>query len=186
MLDIECESRRISLGLKQLRVDPWLAGAELYRPGTRVVGRVLWRAVYGLFLNVEPDIDGLLHTGELSWRHDAGALLKEIGSGDELEVVVLDYDLERRRMSFGLKQVRETIANLDIYLKELENELEAAATAEAEASHALESGMPADGEGSDTAQGNAKRGHDSQGSDDRRDRRRSEDAVDAPRASEAA
>ncbi len=106
ILNIDKEGKKISLGMKQLEPNPWEDIAERYPPGTVLRGTVRNLTNFGVFVELEPGIDGLVHISDLSWtrkvRHP-GELVKK---GQELDVVVLDIDLENRRISLGHKQVQ--------------------------------------------------------------------------------
>ena len=105
VLEIDREKKRISLGLKQLQPNPWELLETKYPIGTKIVGRVRNLADFGAFVEIEDDIDGLIHTSDLSWVkrdiHPRG-ILKE---GDEVEVMVLSIDPAEQKISLGLKQI---------------------------------------------------------------------------------
>lgn len=99
------EKGRISLGLKQMRPDPWLDIEERYQPGTRVKGRVTNITRYGAFVEIEQGVEGLLHISEMTWSKrlkDPSEMLKV---GDTVEVVVLRVEKEHKKVSLGLKQL---------------------------------------------------------------------------------
>lgn len=107
ILKFNKETGRISLGLKQLQQDPWEGIQDRYKPGQRVRGTVSSIAEYGVFVKLEPAIEGLIHVSELSWISksiQADAMFKV---GDEVEVMVLDVDEAKRRLSLGYKQCSE-------------------------------------------------------------------------------
>jgi len=107
ILNVDKEHEKISLGLKQLEPDPWKALETKYPPGTRLKGKVRNLTNFGAFVEIEDGIDGLVHISDMSWakrvRHPSEAVRK----GDELEVVVLEIDSSKRRISLGMKQTRE-------------------------------------------------------------------------------
>jgi small subunit ribosomal protein S1 len=107
ILNVDKEHEKISLGLKQLEPDPWKALESKYPPGTRLKGKVRNLTNFGAFVEIEDGIDGLVHISDMSWakrvRHPSEAVRK----GDELEVVVLEIDSAKRRISLGMKQTRE-------------------------------------------------------------------------------
>ena len=107
VLNVDKEHEKISLGLKQLEPDPWKALEGKYPPGTRLKGKVRNLTNFGAFVEIEDGIDGLVHISDMSWakrvRHPSEAVRK----GDELEVVVLEIDSSKRRISLGMKQTRE-------------------------------------------------------------------------------
>lgn len=107
VLDVDHENRRMSLGLKQAQPNPWEAWAAQYVNGTRVSGPVTSITEFGVFVNVEPGLDGLVHVSDMKWNErveDPKALFKK---GDEVEAVVLKLDSEGQRLSLGIKQLSE-------------------------------------------------------------------------------
>lgn len=116
ILEIDEKTRRISLGGRQLGVDPWLLREAVYSPGKRIIGKVATLVPFGAFVTVEPEIDGLVHIHDITWNPEPMDALKELVEGDELEVVVLNYDTIERRLGLGLKQVTESITDFDGYL----------------------------------------------------------------------
>jgi len=109
VLSIDRDERKMSLGLKQAKDDPWLHAGDRFAPGTRHFGTVRNMTNYGLFVELEEGVDGLVHISDLSWTkkyaHPSDFTKKE----DKLEVVVLDIDVENRRLSLGHKQLTEDI-----------------------------------------------------------------------------
>lgn len=106
VLRFDRERMRVSLGLKQLGEDPWVGVARRYPEGTRVVGRVTNIADYGCFVELEAGIEGLVHVSEMDWTNRNVHPSKIVSPGEEVEVMVLDIDEERRRISLGLKQCK--------------------------------------------------------------------------------
>ncbi len=106
VLRFDRERMRVSLGLKQLGEDPWVGVARRYPEHTRVVGRVTNIADYGCFVELEPGIEGLVHVSEMDWTNRNVHPSKIVSPGEEVEVMVLDIDEERRRISLGLKQCK--------------------------------------------------------------------------------
>ncbi len=104
VLKFDRERQRVSLGMKQLGEDPWQAIARRYPPGTRLFGTVTNLADYGAFVEIEEGVEGLVHVSEMDWTNKNVAPSKVVQVGDELEVMVLDIDEERRRVSLGIKQ----------------------------------------------------------------------------------
>lgn len=100
------EKQRVSLGLKQLQPDPWAKVAEKYPPGTKLVGRVTNITDYGCFVELEDGIEGLVHVSEMDWTNKTVNPHKVVAVGDEVEVMVLEVDLEKRRISLGMKQCK--------------------------------------------------------------------------------
>jgi small subunit ribosomal protein S1 len=98
------ETQRISLGMKQLEADPWEGVAEKYPVGTKFTGRVTNITDYGAFVELEPGIEGLVHVSEMSWTKKNVHPGKIVSTSQEVEVMVLDVDPVKRRISLGLKQ----------------------------------------------------------------------------------
>ncbi len=105
VLKYDKERNRVSLGLKQLGEDPWDNIARRYPSNTRVIGKVSNVTDYGAFVEIEPGVEGLVHVSEMDWTNKNVNPSKVVQVGDELEVMVLDVDEERRRISLGIKQV---------------------------------------------------------------------------------
>jgi small subunit ribosomal protein S1 len=95
---------RVSLGLKQMEEDPWVDLARRYPPGTRLFGKVSNITDYGCFVEIEEGVEGLVHVSEMDWTNKNVNPAKVVHVGDEVEVMVLDIDEERRRISLGMKQ----------------------------------------------------------------------------------
>jgi small subunit ribosomal protein S1 len=104
ILKFDRERSRVSLGLKQLGADPWENIARRYPPHTRVFGKVTNIADYGAFVEIEDGVEGLVHVSEMDWTNKNVNPAKVVHTGQEVEVMVLDVDEERRRISLGLKQ----------------------------------------------------------------------------------
>jgi small subunit ribosomal protein S1 len=104
ILKFDRERSRVSLGLKQLGADPWENIARRYPPNTRVFGKVTNIADYGAFVEIEDGVEGLVHVSEMDWTNKNVNPAKVVHTGQEVEVMVLDVDEERRRISLGLKQ----------------------------------------------------------------------------------
>jgi small subunit ribosomal protein S1 len=104
ILKFDRERSRVSLGLKQLGADPWENIARRYPPNTRVFGKVTNIADYGAFVEIEDGVEGLVHVSEMDWTNKNVNPAKIVHTGQEVEVMVLDVDGERRRISLGLKQ----------------------------------------------------------------------------------
>jgi small subunit ribosomal protein S1 len=104
ILKFDRERSRVSLGLKQLGADPWQNIARRYPTGTRVFGKVTNIADYGAFVEIEDGVEGLVHVSEMDWTNKNVNPAKVVHTGQEVEVMVLDVDEERRRISLGLKQ----------------------------------------------------------------------------------
>lgn len=104
VLKFDRDRNRVSLGLKQLGDDPWIALARRYPVGTRVFGKVTNIADYGCFVEIEEGVEGLVHVSEMDWTNKNVNPNKVVALGDEVEVMVLDIDEDRRRISLGMKQ----------------------------------------------------------------------------------
>jgi small subunit ribosomal protein S1 len=104
VLKFDRERNRVSLGLKQLGDDPWIDLARRYPVGTRLFGKVTNIADYGCFVEIEEGVEGLVHVSEMDWTNKNVNPNKVVALGDEVEVMVLDIDEERRRISLGMKQ----------------------------------------------------------------------------------
>jgi small subunit ribosomal protein S1 len=104
VLRFDRENQRVSLGLKQLGEDPWADIARRYPPGTRVFGRVTNVTDYGAFVEMEQGVEGLVHMSEMDWTNKNINPSKVVQPGDEVEVMVLEIDESRRRISLGIKQ----------------------------------------------------------------------------------
>ncbi|MBK4765398.1 MAG: 30S ribosomal protein S1 [Pantoea sp. Brub] len=121
ILDIDEERRRISLGLKQCKVNPWQKFAENHSKGDRVNGKIKSITDFGVFLGLEGGIDGLVHLSDISWNNTNNDLdiIKSYKKGDEISAIVLQVDTERERISLGIKQLTEDPFNsyINIYKK---------------------------------------------------------------------
>jgi small subunit ribosomal protein S1 len=104
VLKYDRERNRVSLGLKQLGDDPWVDIGRRYPEGTRLFGKVTNITDYGAFVEVEPGVEGLVHVSEMDWTNKNIHPTKVVQLGDEVEVMILDIDTERRRISLGMKQ----------------------------------------------------------------------------------
>ncbi|MCP5272598.1 MAG: 30S ribosomal protein S1 [Burkholderiaceae bacterium] len=104
VLKFDAEKSRVSLGLKQLGDDPWMGVSRRYPTGTRLFGKVTNIADYGAFVEIEPGIEGLVHVSEMDWTNKNVAPSKVVTLGDEVEVMVLEIDEDKRRISLGMKQ----------------------------------------------------------------------------------
>ena len=104
ILKFDRERQRVSLGIKQLGDDPWHDLARRYPPSSRIFGKVTNIADYGCFVEIEEGVEGLVHVSEMDWTNKNVNPSKVVQVGDEVEVMVLDIDEERRRISLGIKQ----------------------------------------------------------------------------------
>ena len=106
VLEISREDKRISLGLKQLQQNPWELLEQRSPVGSKIIGRIRNLTSFGAFVEIEPGIDGLIHTSDLSWTKRGAAANEALKEGSEIEVVVLQIDAAERRVSLGLKQTQ--------------------------------------------------------------------------------
>ncbi|MQC10557.1 30S ribosomal protein S1 [Morganella morganii] len=107
VLDIDEERRRISLGLKQCKSNPWQQFAETHNKGDRVEGKIKSITDFGIFIGLDGGIDGLVHLSDISWNVAGEEAVREYKKGDEIAAVVLQVDAERERISLGVKQLAE-------------------------------------------------------------------------------
>ncbi|MBZ0067941.1 MAG: 30S ribosomal protein S1 [Thiobacillus sp.] len=106
ILRYDTEKNRVSLGIKQLGDDPWVGIARRYPQGTRMFGKVANLTDYGAFVEIEEGIEGLVHVSEMDWTNKNVSPSKIVQLGDEVEVMVLDIDEDKRRISLGMKQCK--------------------------------------------------------------------------------
>ncbi|GLK73258.1 30S ribosomal protein S1 [Ancylobacter dichloromethanicus] len=105
ILEVDPVKRRISLGLKQTLQNPWEAFAEKYPAGSAVEGEVKNKTEFGLFLGLDGDVDGMVHLSDLDWNRPGEQMIEEFKKGDMIKAVVLDVDVEKERISLGVKQL---------------------------------------------------------------------------------
>ena len=106
ILKFDQEKNRVSLGIKQLGDDPWVALSRRYPASTRLFGKVTNLTDYGAFVEIEPGIEGLVHVSEMDWTNKNVHPAKIVQLGDEVEVMILEIDEDRRRLSLGMKQCK--------------------------------------------------------------------------------
>jgi small subunit ribosomal protein S1 len=106
VLKFDQEKNRVSLGLKQLSEDPWVGLSRRYPQGTRLFGKVTNLTDYGAFIEIEQGIEGLVHVSEMDWTNKNVYPSKMVQLGDEVEVMILEIDEDRRRISLGMKQCK--------------------------------------------------------------------------------
>ena len=111
VLEVKTDQRRISLGLKQTMPDPWNAAAEKYPVGTIVNGRIRNLADFGAFVEIEEGMEGLIHISDISWTERLKHPSEKFKKGDAVEAKVLKVDSQNRRLSLGIKQVKDIWAN---------------------------------------------------------------------------
>lgn len=107
VIEIDEERRRISLGMKQCIDNPWSAFAKYYHKGDKVKGKIKSITDFGIFIGLEGGIDALIHLSDLSWEESGEQLVREYKKGQEVEAVVLSIDVERERISLGIKQLEQ-------------------------------------------------------------------------------
>lgn len=105
VLEVEPEKRRIALGLKQCQVNPWSTLKERYPVGAEVEGDVRNITEFGMFVNLEGDIDGMVHMSDLSWDESSEEALKKYKKGDKVKVKILEIDSDKERVAMGIKQL---------------------------------------------------------------------------------
>lgn len=105
ILDIDEERRRISLGVKQCKENPWDAFAKNYTKGDKIAGKIKSITDFGIFIGLEGNIDGLVHLSDISWNETGEDAVRNFKKGDEIESVILAIDPERERISLGVKQL---------------------------------------------------------------------------------
>ena len=107
IIRINAETQRISLGMKQLTEDPWMAAVAKYPTGTKLTGVVSNIADYGVFIELEEGVEGLVHVSEMSWTKKNIYPGKIVSTSQEVDVIVLEVDPEKRRISLGIKQLQD-------------------------------------------------------------------------------
>ncbi len=105
VLEVDPVKRRISLGLKQTMRNPWEVFLEKYPPGSVVEGEVKNKTEFGLFLGLDGDVDGMVHLSDLDWKRPGEQVIEEYKKGDKVKAQVLDVDVEKERISLGIKQL---------------------------------------------------------------------------------
>jgi small subunit ribosomal protein S1 len=108
VLEVDPVKRRISLGLKQTMRNPWEVFLEKYPPGTEVEGEVKNKTEFGLFLGLDGDVDGMVHLSDLDWKRPGEQVIEEFKKGDRVKAQVLDVDVEKERISLGIKQLADS------------------------------------------------------------------------------
>jgi len=106
VLEVDPVKRRISLGLKQTMRNPWEVFIDKYPPGTTVEGEVKNKTEFGLFLGLDGDVDGMVHLSDLDWKRPGEQVIEEYKKGDKIRAQVLDVDVEKERISLGIKQLQ--------------------------------------------------------------------------------
>ena len=104
LIKYNSDSQRLSLGMKQLNEDPWKGADEKFKVGNKYKGKITNIADYGAFVEIDKGIEGLVHVSEMSWNKKNTNPFKLVTAGDDVEVIILDFDMEKRRLSLGMKQ----------------------------------------------------------------------------------
>lgn len=107
VLDIQREQKKISLGLRQTLENPWEAAAQKYPPGTQIKGKVRNMTSYGAFIEIEPDIDGMVHVSDMSWTRKINNPAEILKKGDEVEAVILEINPDQQRISLSIKDLTD-------------------------------------------------------------------------------
>jgi len=107
VLEIDEDRRRISLGIKQCKVNPWAEFAESHKEQEKVKGTIRSITDFGLFIGLAGEIDGLVHLSDISWSEPGEEAVRNYKKGDEVEAIILSIDPERERISLGIKQMEE-------------------------------------------------------------------------------
>lgn len=107
VLKVDREKRRLTIGLKQLQPDPWTWVENQYTPGMRAQGKVISIAEYGVFLELEPGVEGLVHISEISWLTKEPKIFEDFHEGQLVEAMILTVDAIRCQISLGVKQLKE-------------------------------------------------------------------------------
>ena len=114
VLEIDVSKRRISLGIKQCIENPWETYKNNYKVGSTIEGEIRNITEFGLFIGLSDDIDGLVHLSDLSWDGNGDELIKGFTKGDSIKAKILDIDVDKERISLGIKQLTEDLASAEI------------------------------------------------------------------------
>jgi len=136
ILEVDPVKRRISLGLKQTMRNPWEVFVEKYPPGTQLEGEVKNKTEFGLFLGLDGDVDGMVHLSDLDWKRPGEQVIEEYKKGDKVKAIVLDVDVEKERISLGIKQLEG-----DPFATESAGDLKKGAVVTCEVTEVKESGL---------------------------------------------
>ncbi|MSR78197.1 MAG: 30S ribosomal protein S1 [Candidatus Omnitrophica bacterium] len=107
VLNLDKEAKKISLGIKQMQENPWVRVPQKYHVGDRVSGAVRNLTDYGVFIEIEPGVDGLVHISDISWTHKVGHPSEILKKGDPVQVMILSIDSDTKKISLGMKQLTE-------------------------------------------------------------------------------
>jgi small subunit ribosomal protein S1 len=113
VLEVDPDKRRISLGLKQTLANPWETFADKYPVGSTIEGEVKNKTEFGLFVGLDGDVDGMVHLSDLDWQKSGEEALEDFNRGDMVKAKVLDVDVEKERISLGIKQLSTESAGGD-------------------------------------------------------------------------
>ena len=105
ILEVDASKRRISLGLKQCHVNPWIEFAEKFKKGDHVKGAIRSITDFGLFIGLDGNIDGLVHVSDISWTLSGDAAIRNYKKGQEVEAVIISVDVDKERIALGIKQL---------------------------------------------------------------------------------
>jgi small subunit ribosomal protein S1 len=144
VLEVDPVKRRISLGLKQTMRNPWELFVEKYPPGTVVEGEVKNKTEFGLFLGLDGEVDGMVHLSDLDWKRPGEQVIDDFKKGDMVRATVLDVDVEKERISLGIKQV-----DGDPFATEAAGDIKKGAVVTCEITEVKESGLEVNIIGSD-------------------------------------
>ncbi|MBZ2279088.1 MAG: 30S ribosomal protein S1, partial [Buchnera aphidicola] len=125
VLDIDEDRRRISLGLKQCKINPWQKFSETHNKGVQVSGKIKSITDFGIFIGLNGGIDGLVHLSDISWDKAGEEAVKKYKKGDEISAIVLQVDAERERISLGIKQLEEDPFNAYVLMYKKSNSVNA-------------------------------------------------------------
>jgi small subunit ribosomal protein S1 len=146
VLEVDPVKRRISLGLKQTMRNPWEVFVEKYPPGSTIEGEVKNKTEFGLFLGLDGDVDGMVHLSDLDWKRPGEQVIEEYKKGDKVKAIVLDVDVEKERISLGIKQLEG-----DPFATETAGDLKKGAVVTCEVVEVKEAGLEAKIVGTDLA-----------------------------------
>src|SRR5918993_5790537 len=144
VLEVDSVKRRISLGLKQTMRNPWEVFVEKHPPGSVVEGEVKNKTEFGLFLGLDGDVDGMVHLSDLDWKRPGEQVIDDFKKGDMVRATVLDVDVEKERISLGIKQVEG-----DPFAAEAGGDIKKGAVVTCEITEVKESGLEVNIVGSD-------------------------------------
>ncbi len=136
VLEVDPVKRRISLGLKQTMRNPWEVFVEKYPPGSVIEGEVKNKTEFGLFLGLDGDVDGMVHLSDLDWKRPGEQVIEEYKKSDKVKAIVLDVDVEKERISLGIKQIEG-----DPFASETAGDLKKGAVVTCEVIEVKESGL---------------------------------------------